>query len=126
MRELKRLLDVFEKRLVLIHISSCHHNFFFSGLVDGGNKVGIIDEESGAWLISDKWSSLADFIREKGKVQKIVCSDECLYTMLLTLVAVAYLYPDPNLQVQDKVKLEKLSVLAEEDPELKKILRPLL
>lgn len=123
MRALRRLLDIFKQRSVLIHMSSCQRDFFLSGLVEGENKVGILDDESGASLISDKWSEVADFIRVKGKAQKFVCNDECLYTMLLTLVSVAYLYPDPSMQAPDKVRFEKLSALAKEEPELKKVLR---
>jgi hypothetical protein len=121
LRELRLLLDLFRNKSVLIKMDSCHHSFFLSSLVEGENKVGIIDDESGVSLISDKWSEVADFIRAKGKMKKIICGDECLYTMLLTLVAVAFVYPDPDMQEPDKAKYIQFNNLAEKEPELRRV-----
>lgn len=123
MRELKLLLDIFERKTVYVKMENCHHNFYFSSLGEEGEKVNIIDEESGSYLISGNWDEVADFIREKEKIQKFICNDECLYFTLLTLVCYAFLHPDPDIKEPDKARLEQLTVLAEKEPKLKKVLK---
>lgn len=109
---------------VWINMNNPHCRFVFCSLVeDGEENVRIIESLSGDFLITDNWCEMADFIREKGCMDKFFCKDDHLYKLILTKVTVAYLYPDPEIQKPTKERAAALSYLAEEEPLLKKVLR---
>jgi len=109
---------------VWVNMDKAQCRFVLCSLVeDGEENVRIIDSKSGDFLITDKWNEMADFIREKWCAGDYLLKDNHLYTLVLTKVAVAYLFPDPEMQIPSKERAQAIIYLAEEEPLLKKVLR---